>query len=171
MTDTRRTTALLVLFFLGLSGYVGWTLHPYHRGEGPTHRPESDAVRGRVVHVFDGDTLRVRLPDGAEVTVRLQNVECPETRANENCRGDARRGGWSCARQRPAGLRARRALREKLEGATVTVRADASRRNTDDRRLARLETSEGDDVGEWLVDQGLCRRWRDDPPRGSHPPY
>ncbi|MBS1882790.1 MAG: thermonuclease family protein [Actinobacteria bacterium] len=48
-------------------------------GEGAAGPGASERLAGRVVRAVDGDTLEVRLDDGATETVRLIGVDTPET--------------------------------------------------------------------------------------------
>ena len=48
----------------------------------PTPTPQSPATKrsARIVRVIDGDTLRVRLSSGQQITVRLIGIDTPETK-------------------------------------------------------------------------------------------
>lgn len=91
--------------------------------------------RGTVSHVTDGDTLWVRPADGgAPVQIRLLGLDAPE-----KCQ--------------PFGVEARDALRTRVLGQPVRVRA----RGQDDygRQLARIDHRR-EDVGRWLVREGYA---------------
>ncbi len=163
MTPSRRLLVLAALLLL----VVGYLL----RGTGPGVEqpiPETDPFEARVVSVPDGDTLRVRRRGGSVRVVRIQNVECPEIRPNENCRRDARRGGWDCARQAEPARRARRFVTERVGDTRVRV---LPRPADDTRMIARVKTPGGRDLGEALIEAGLCRPWFDRPPSGADPPF
>lgn len=163
MSSSRR-----LLILAGLALLVGGYLL---RGTGPWVEqpgPRTDPFEARVVSIPDGDTLRVRRPGGSVLVVRIQNVECPEIRPNRNCRQDARRGGWDCARQAEPARRARRFVKHRVGNETVRL---LPRPADDPRMIARVRTRGGRDLGEALIEAGLCRPWLDRPPTGADPPY
>jgi endonuclease YncB( thermonuclease family) len=101
-----------------------------------------------VTRVVDGDTVWVRrlggeggVPGGPPLKVRLQGLDAPE-------------------RCQPGGEEARRALTGRLLGQPVDLRPLGQ--DDHGRLLARLR-HRGDDVGAWLVGEGLA--WSDG--RGS----
>jgi micrococcal nuclease len=100
--------------------------------------------------VHDGDSLRC----GTE-RIRISNIDAPELAGSPKC--EARRRSRSAWCDDAAGEAARRALAGLLAGRRVTI----VRIGTDayGRTLARVYA--GDiDVGEWLIERGLARRWR-----------
>lgn len=98
------------------------------------------AFRGTVIHVTDGDSLRVRPADGGDpVTVRLEGIDAPEI-----CQA------W--------GAQAREALRGRLEQRVVTV--GEGHPDAYGRRLARIATADEADIGRWMVAQGHAWSWR-----------
>lgn len=112
----------------------------------------------KVVHITDGDTLRVVFADGHQETVRLLGVDTPEISPGDNDPGsfpgvsDPRLlAGW--------GEEASSALRRELEGREVTVTTDreAGERDRYGRLLAYLTTGDGTDTGELLLSRGLAR--------------
>ena len=64
----RRAVLILVLVLAGCGGLTAME-----------EQRSGDVMRGRVVDVVDGDTLKVRL-DGEVETVRLLGIDTPETR-------------------------------------------------------------------------------------------
>lgn len=64
--------------------------------------PEGADLRGRVVKVMDGDSLRLRVSGGEVVEVRLHGIDAPE---------------W----KQPHGEQAKRALRKMIQGHKVAV--------------------------------------------------
>ncbi|HZY17230.1 MAG TPA: thermonuclease family protein [Ramlibacter sp.] len=93
------------------------------------------SYQATVTYVTDGDTVWVRRVQGGQrIQVRVQGIDAPEI-----CQA------W--------GQRARDALHRRLQGQRVTV----SERGRDDygRVVARLHLS-GEDVGGWMVSQGLA---------------
>lgn len=98
----------------------------------------------RVSHVFDGDTLWVRPSDGARSRkLRIEGIDAPEI-----CQ--------------EGGVAARDALRQRLNGQTVTVHEH--RRDTYGRPLVDLALG-SEDIGAWMVRQGWAwsYRWQGDP--------
>jgi micrococcal nuclease len=105
-------------------------------------------IRGVVTHVTDGDTLWVRPAGGGEaIEIRLLNMDAPE----------------GCQRFGPE---AKRALARRVLHQPVVVRT----RGTDayQRSLAQVR-HRGEDVGGWLVRQGLA--WSSRSARGQAGPY
>lgn len=100
--------------------------------------------------VHDGDSIRC----GAE-RVRIANIDAPELRGSPKC--GARRG-YTAWCDFALGEAARKALAALIaRGHRVTI----VRSGTDvyGRTLA-LVYVDGVDAGEWLIAQGLARRWR-----------
>ena len=90
---------------------------------------------GVVTHVSDGDTVWVQPLQGGEAyKVRLLGIDAPEI-----CQ--------------PWGQQSRAALTAVLQGQVVDVRART--RDTYGRLLAQL-TSQGNDVGAWMVGRGYA---------------
>ena len=92
-----------------------------------------------VTHVSDGDTVWVKPPwGGPPIQVRVQGIDAPEV-----CQ--------------PFGPQARQALQRRLLHRPVRV----TERGRDDysRTLARLQV-QGQDVGGWLVSEGLAWSYR-----------
>lgn len=100
----------------------------------------SDHERARVVHVTDGDTLRVRLADGSEENVRVLGIDTPEDHDPIECGG-------------PEASAAMAALAPV--GSTVVLVSDPSQGDRDryDRLLRYVERKDGD-VGKALLASG-----------------
>ena len=47
-------------------------------GKGKMGTKRNDIIRGRVLHVYDGDTVSMRLENGKRVIVRLASIDAPE---------------------------------------------------------------------------------------------
>jgi endonuclease YncB( thermonuclease family) len=74
----RRWPALLaVILIASLAGYDRWTYRPGEVGDHARY----DQKNARVIHVVDGDTLDVDIPDGRKrhTRIRLIGVDTPET--------------------------------------------------------------------------------------------
>jgi micrococcal nuclease len=99
--------------------------------------------------VHDGDSIRC----GSE-RVRIANIDAPELRGSPKCGVRAGRSAWC---DFALGERARVALGRLLAGRRVLI----VRRGVDTygRTLATVSV-DGVDAGEWLIRQGLARRWR-----------
>ncbi len=97
-------------------------------------RPDGAALSGRVTHVRDGDTIEV-----LGTPVRIANLDCAERgtptgrKATARMRDLARRGPMHC----------------RLEG-----------RKSYDREVGVCSLSDGRDIGEVLIAERLCERWR-----------
>lgn len=107
----------------------------------PAAQAADRVYEARVTRVFDGDTLWVQpLPDGRYRKLRLDGLDAPEI-----CQD--------------GGLTSRDALAARVLQQLVTVRE----RTSDDygRALVRLSHA-GEDVGAWMVRQGMAwsYRWR-----------
>ncbi|MEO6319809.1 MAG: thermonuclease family protein [Polaromonas sp.] len=100
----------------------------------------SDAVwTGVVTYVVDGDTVRVRPPDGGEpVSIRIDGIDAPEI-----CQS--------------GGTAARDALNRRVLGKRVVVQAKV--RDDYGRLVARIVLNR-QDQGKWLVAQGLAWSYR-----------
>ncbi|HEX2555589.1 MAG TPA: thermonuclease family protein [Microvirga sp.] len=99
--------------------------------------PDARVAKG-IATVTDGDTVRL---NGAPI--RLKGVDAPEMR--QSCRRDGR--------PYPCGEVSKQALVERLEDRTLTCRITGRDRY---RRALAFCAVEGEDVGAWLVEQGLA---------------
>ena len=99
--------------------------------------------------VHDGDSIRCR-----GERVRIANIDAPELPGSPKC--GARRGytAW-------CDYRLGMAARDALQGLVARGRVTFVRTGTDayGRTLALVSVN-GIDAGEWLIQQGLARRWR-----------
>lgn len=94
---------------------------------------------GVVTHVVDGDTVRVRMPSGAKpISVRIYGIDAPEI-----CQS--------------GGTAARDALKRRVLGQRVLVQGMAG---DDYGRLVARIILDKQDLGEWLVAQGLAWSYR-----------
>jgi endonuclease YncB( thermonuclease family) len=105
-------------------------------------RPDGRGVDGGA-YVVDGDSLRI---DG--VDIRLKGVDAPEMR--QTCSRAGRPYG--------CGEHARRALEAKIGGRPLACRVEGRDRYR--RSLARCRL-DGEDLGAWLVREGLAVGYRD----------
>ena len=116
----------------------------------PVTAPATDRTAVRIVRVIDGDTLKVRLRDGRQRTVRLIGIDTPETvkpGVPVECGGAA-----ASATMRKLAMQRKRG---RLVGRVATLVNDPSQGNTDryGRTLAYVEVG-GRDVGKALVSAG-----------------
>lgn len=112
---------------------------------------EADRDRVTVVRVTDGDTLRVRLPDGSEENVRILGIDTPEVREPVECGGEEA---------------SERMLALVPVGTTVVLVSDPTQGDRDRYdRLLRYVVRSGDDVGLAQLTSGHARVFifRDDP--------
>ncbi|MEO5661586.1 MAG: thermonuclease family protein [Polaromonas sp.] len=94
---------------------------------------------GEVTYVVDGDTVRVRPPDGGRpVSIRIDGIDAPEI-----CQS--------------GGTKARDALKRRLLGQDVVVQSKV--RDDYGRLVARIVFNQ-QDQGLWLVSQGLAWSYR-----------
>ncbi|MDA0165931.1 thermonuclease family protein [Solirubrobacter ginsenosidimutans] len=115
----------------------------------PTPTPQAPAAKrsARIVRVIDGDTLRVRLSSGRQITVRLIGIDTPETKrpgVAVECGGTAA----SAYMHRIAFRRGR--------GRQVTLVNDPSQDATDryGRTLAYVDASEKGDLSRLMLRAG-----------------
>ncbi len=104
--------------------------------------------RAEVRSVYDGDTIRADINLGFGVVLenqklRLLGINTPEIR------GDSREHG----------LMARDALRDKIEGMTVTVRTHKDSQGKYGRWLAVVYLGE-ENVNEWLLNHGFATKYQ-----------
>ena len=119
----------------------------------PVTAPVTNRTAVRIVRVVDGDTLKVRLRDGRQRTVRLIGIDTPESvkpSVPVECGGTAA----SAAMRRLAMQR----KRGRLVGRAATLVTDPSQGAADrfGRTLAYVEVG-GRDVGKTLVGAGWAK--------------
>ena len=88
-----------------------------------------------VLHVVDGDTIRVRLP-GGPTPVRLIGIDAPEEHESDRLDRAARRSHRSKAPIQALGRLATDFTRQHLLGRSVSLELDAERRDRYGRLLA-----------------------------------
>ena len=98
---------------------------------------DNPVLVGSVVHVIDGDTIKVRLSSGL-ITVRLGSIDAPE-------------------HDQPAGAEATAALAQRLDGRQVELEVEAQDRY---ERLVAFVYLGGENVNSWLVQQGHAWAYR-----------
>jgi len=92
------------------------------------------ALAGPVTHVRDGDTIEV-----AGVPVRLAKLDCAERGTRD-------------------GRRASDRMRTLVRGQQMSCRLEG--RKSYDREVGECALSDGRDVGEVMISEGYCPRWR-----------
>jgi micrococcal nuclease len=104
-------------------------------------------VAVRLWDVYDGDSLRVELPDGSLERVRLLGIDTPERNARARC---------------PAEAAAAEAARAVLEGATRSAGGLRLLRAGTDRygRTLGLVFADGRDMSALLLDGGHARAYQ-----------
>ena len=135
----RARVPKAVLAVLLLAGLVGlaW-LDPDLVGDllpGGASQVGNDGLQGPVTHVRDGDTIEV-----SDVPVRIANLACAEMDTE-------------------AGQRARERMVELVRGKAVAC--DLEGRMSYDREVGTCALAvSGEDLGEILIAEGTCGRWR-----------
>ncbi len=117
-------------------------------GSTTTLEPHPDADTATLESVVDGDTIRVRLPDGSIEKVRLIGIDTPEI---GECFADE----------------ATAALTALLDGGTLTMSTDVSDRDRYGRLLRYLWLDDGTFVNAVLVEHGFALA-RDYPPDSAY---
>lgn len=104
---------------------------------------KAERTRAVVVRVTDGDTLKVRLPNGSEKDVRILGIDTPEVYPELECGGQE-------ATAAMAGL--------APVGSKVVLVSDPTQDNRDRYgRLLRYVHRSGDDVGREQLTSGRAR--------------
>lgn len=115
---------------------------------------EPRRVLAYVLHVVDGDTLKVVVGRDQKVTVRLKGIDCPESRVNAKCKRDG-----DCSEDVPKGKDATQAMRSLVlaEKVWLVAAGKGGDFEFDDygRTLSYVEL-DGVDVGLQLVRRGIC---------------
>ena len=142
-----RPTVGMGMPFSRTAGVVGRRLAAADPAQHPrwTPRPEGDV--GRVIDVYDGDSLTVLCSLGGElwrVSVRLRGVDCPEMRG----RGP---------RERTAAIAVRDAVRAKCVDAICQLYAHGNDKYG--RLIADVELPDGRDLAQFLLDAKLGRAY------------
>ncbi len=116
-----------------------------------------------VLSVYDGDTLRVRTPDGSEVSVRVLGIDAPEMRAPRPA-GDATRSDAPPPTAECGAVQARDRARALLLGQDVTLEQDPEQPGQDQwGRLLRYVSVHGTDLAGVLLQEGLVWVFEDYP--------
>ena len=108
-----------------------------------------------VLSVYDGDTLRVSLPDGSDVSVRVLGIDAPEMKAPRPP-GDATRTDAPPAHAECGAVQARDRARALLLGQEVELQQDPEQPAQDQYgRWLRYVSVQGQDLGAALLSEGL----------------
>ena len=104
--------------------------------------------RACVKKVYDGDTVTVDIDLGFDVMlhgqkIRLLRINAPEVRGPE----------------RPAGLRSRDALRQMIDGKSITIKTQQDKKGKYGRWLGEIWL---DDVcvNDWLITEGFAEKYK-----------
>jgi micrococcal nuclease len=129
---------------LVLLGTVAFAGMPPERLPGP--------IAATVIEVVDGDTVVVRariwLDQSLEIRVRLLGIDTPERRGR-------------CPEERAGAAAAERLVRDLTLGRKVQLR-DIRHDKYGGRVLARVELTDGTDLGEILIGHRLARTYAGD---------
>lgn len=110
-----------------------------------------------VARVSDGDTVRLRFPDGHEERVRLIGIDTPEVHESAKLERDAQRSGRDRATIQALGREAAAFTRQLVEGKPVEVESDVEKRDRYGRLLAYLWLPGGRMVNVELVRDGYAQ--------------
>ena len=144
----RRRVAGVLFLVIGITALIyadrhGWLLH----SGGDWNRYEN--TQARVVHIVDGDTLDVDIPDGDRATtrIRLWGIDTPEL-AREQDNKPAQ----------PLAHEATEMTRRLAMDQTVRIRLQSHRvRDFYGRVLAYIELPDGTILNERLLEAGVAR--------------
>ena len=109
--------------------------------------------RGMVTQVIDGDTIKVRLSDGSDITVRMMGIDTPEARHSPRAE---KRGVADCFANE-----ATSALKVMIDGREVQLETDPSKDVYDKYgRLLAYVFREGDagrvNINQKMIQQGFA---------------
>jgi micrococcal nuclease len=108
--------------------------------------------------VYDGDTIRVVETDKRRIKVRVRGIDCPESRHNEKCEREGKRGLPNCAQQIPMGKKAKKRALELLFKKRVSlVCEDKCQTDKYGRALRYVHLQDGRDFGLLMIREGLCQ--------------
>jgi endonuclease YncB( thermonuclease family) len=118
-----------------------------------------DSRRARMVHIFDGDTFKVRYLDSEETDViRLQGIDCPESSRNDKCYSDEDLIEIPCDEQVPLGKRATGFAKGILQDELVQVESYKDfKEGYYGRTIAYIRGPSGEDYGLEMVKKGYCK--------------
>ncbi len=123
---------------------------------------ERGKKKAKVIEVYDGDTFKARLVGdrGKKITVRINGINCPESKRNDKCEEDDFWGYMDCSKQIPYGKRASRIAENWLKGKYVTLSSGKSKPLKEGeygRTIAYVQLPSGDDYGLKMIKNGYCR--------------
>jgi micrococcal nuclease len=144
---------LLLLALLALT--TGWAL-PAESCSAP-HKP-AGLPSATVVRVSDGDTVRLRFPDGHEVRTRLIGIDTPETHGGAKLERDTQRSGQDKATIQALGREATAATRRLLPtGTRVETESDVVKRDRYGRKLAYVWLPDGRMLNVEIMREGYAQ--------------
>jgi micrococcal nuclease len=120
-----------------------------------SHALAASSLRGRVTHIYDGDTIRV----AGIGKVRLLGIDVPEKEASYRDRY-LRQRGIAPDRLRRIHHRAHAYVRAKSLGRIVVLRTEPPTRDTYGRLLAYVTLPGGHMLNRLLLQQGLAAVYR-----------
>jgi micrococcal nuclease len=107
-----------------------------------------------VLDIYDADTIRVEIDlgfglkwkgsDGRGVQIRLFGLDAPEMKGEE----------------KEFGIISRNRLRELILGKKITLKTIKDSSEKYGRYLGTIITSDGLDVNEWLINEGLAKKMK-----------
>ncbi len=117
----------------------------------------TDAEIRTVVKVVDGDTLRIRLPDGTTDLVRLIGIDAPEVHSSEKLERQAQRAGSDGQHIQLLGERSAKFLRSRIEKESkIRLEYDIVPRDKYGRILGYVFLPDGTLINEEIVRLGYA---------------
>jgi micrococcal nuclease len=118
--------------------------------------PGNTYNKATVVHVVDGDTLRIEM-DGHEEAVRLIGIDTPESKINKKAKKDSIKTNHDVETITAMGKEAASYVRTLVrKGDTVSIEFDVQKRDKYNRLLVYAYLSDGKMLNEEIVKAGYA---------------
>lgn len=134
VTSSLRRPPFMLFALAAVAGAMNLILYPERESLSPSSGPVEQRLVGMVTHVRDGDTIEV-----VGKPIRLAKLDCAE-------KGTLR------------GSVATRRIYALTKGQSLTCRL--SGRKSYDRWIGECSLRDGVDLGDVLIREGYCKRWR-----------
>lgn len=110
----------------------------------------SHSLPSNILSIHDGDTFTLATGE----RIRISNIDAPEVEGSPSCSPTPKPWAWC---DYPLGEAARQRLQALAASGIYPARSGVDRYG---RTLATVTTSQGEDVGELLIAEGLARKWK-----------